>query len=81
MQFCNHCRELVQRLLIKSTCPAQLPTKYNMKIRLMSDTPYYCAPRRLYYSDRIEVDQLISTIYCKIISLGPVTRHMHQQLC
>lgn len=42
-----------------------IPPKHTMKLRLTSDTPFYGAPRRLSYSDRIEVDRIINDLLSK----------------
>lgn len=43
--------------------PIEKPfTEQSMHIRLTSDTPFYCSPRRLAYSDRVEAEKIVRNL-------------------
>ena len=56
------CRELIKQVYTGSNRSAAIPTTHLMKIRLTNDIPLYCSPRRLSYSDRLEVDEIVSDL-------------------
>ena len=56
------CRELIKRVYVKVNPSAVVSHPHVMKIRLTSDLPLYCSPRRLAYSDRLEVDKMVSEL-------------------
>lgn len=56
------CRDIINRAYLKAIPSSPKPCNQFLTIRLTSDIPFYCSPRRLSHSDRIETDRIINDL-------------------
>lgn len=59
------CQSIINETYLLADKMPSLPNGPPMQIRLTSDMPFYCSPRRLSHSDRAEVDQIVRDLLSK----------------
>lgn len=65
--YFDKCHELILIEYIRPPRSKNTPVKHTMKIRLTSDAPLYCNPRRLSYLEKEEVSKVIDDLLIKQI--------------
>lgn len=63
VNYYDKCQQLVHDYFtLKSRPYKTAPVQHSMKIRLTTDTPFYCSPRRLSYKEKDEVTKVIEDL-------------------
>lgn len=64
-QNAMECKQLIDSKYLNAAEPRELPKMDIMRIRLSTDVPIYTAPRRLAYSDKLKVKDIVQQLIDK----------------
>lgn len=63
----ERCMNIIETFYTKAKRSNRIPAEHKMKIRLTTDSPLYCYPRRLSYLEKEEVSKVIDDLLSKEI--------------